>query len=288
MPHILSQEFYNDFNDYTVKVTVPKDFIVWGTGTLQNPEQVLQPHYAQLLKKSKRSDSLIHIITEADLKTQQITAQHPTNTWVFTANNITDVTLAVSDQNEWDASSVKLEDGRRVSVQAAYDAPSTDFEQMVEFGKHAVKWFSEQAPGVPYPFPKLVAVRGHADMEYPMLINDSSHPDNPIFTRFVAEREVAHMYFPFYMGTNQTRFGFMDEGWATTFEYLIGIADLGKAQASENFKRFRVASWINDPSFAHDLPIITPTNLLSRPAMSDNEYGKAALAYLALRDLLGQ
>ncbi len=38
-----SHEFYSDFNDYTVNLHVPKNYIVWGTGTLQNPETVLQP-----------------------------------------------------------------------------------------------------------------------------------------------------------------------------------------------------------------------------------------------------
>src|SRR5690625_4120141 len=37
------QEFYNDFNDYTFSVTVPQNFLVWATGTLQNPKEVLQP-----------------------------------------------------------------------------------------------------------------------------------------------------------------------------------------------------------------------------------------------------
>ena len=38
-----SHEFYSDFNDYTVTVNVPKNYIVWGTGTLQHPEKLLQP-----------------------------------------------------------------------------------------------------------------------------------------------------------------------------------------------------------------------------------------------------
>jgi hypothetical protein len=42
-PHTGSLEFYNDFNDYSLEVTVPKNFIVWSTGTLQNPNEVLQP-----------------------------------------------------------------------------------------------------------------------------------------------------------------------------------------------------------------------------------------------------
>ena len=32
-------EFYNDFNDYDVTVRVPANFVVWGTGTLLNPER---------------------------------------------------------------------------------------------------------------------------------------------------------------------------------------------------------------------------------------------------------
>ena len=34
-------EFYNDFNDYTFQVTAPKNFVVWATGDLLNPDDVL-------------------------------------------------------------------------------------------------------------------------------------------------------------------------------------------------------------------------------------------------------
>jgi hypothetical protein len=123
-------------------------------------------------------------------------------------------------------------------------------------------------------------------MEYPMMVNDNTQED-PDFARFVAEHEIAHTWFPFYMGINETRYGFMDEGWATTFEYLIGTVDLGKDKADEFFKQFRVNYWAQDPSTEEDLPIITPANVLSGAALGNNEYGKAALGYLALKDLLG-
>lgn len=67
-----------------------------------------------------------------------------------------------------------------------------------------------------------------------MMVNDNSTGD-PDFTRFVVEHEIAHTYFPFYMGINETRFGFMDEGWATTLEYLIGVSDLGKENCDSQF-----------------------------------------------------
>lgn len=119
-----------------------------------------------------------------------------------------------------------------------------------------------------------------------MMVNDGSTRDTT-FSRFVMEHEIAHTYFPFYMGINETRYGFMDEGWATTFEYLIGQEDMGKERAAAFFKQFRVNGWIHNPSAVVDLPIITPEDVLSGRAYGPNAYGKAALGYLAVKDLLG-
>ncbi|MFI2743169.1 M1 family metallopeptidase [Zhouia sp. PK063] len=283
-----SQEFYNDFNDYIFSVTVPKNYIVWATGDLQNTDEVLQPKYASLLKKSMTSDEVIKIAHQDELAAKHITTQNDTNTWKWKADNITDVAIAISDHYNWDAASVVVDKktGRRASVQAAYDEKSTDFQEMVSYGQHALDWFSNHYPGVPYPFSKSTIVRGFADMEYPMMVNDNSTPSAE-FTRFVVEHEIAHTYFPFYMGINETRFGFMDEGWATTLEYLIGIADLGKEKATKNYQQFRVNRWANDANMEEDIPIITPTNILSGVAMGNNEYGKASIGYLAMKDLLG-
>lgn len=288
MPYAGSQEFYNNFNDYSFEVTVPKNYIVWATGDLMNPREVLQKKYADLLEQSMTSDEVIRIMTQEDVKNKAVTMQNETNTWKWKADNITDITIATSNQYNWDAGSVVVDSatGRRASFQAAYDAPSKDFKNMVKYGMNTLSWFSNHTPGVPYPFSKMTFVRGYANMEYPMMANDSSN-DDEIFTRFVMQHEVAHTYFPFYMGINETRFAFMDEGWATAFEYFIGIEDLGYEQATENFKRFRVERWSNNTSLELDLPIITPSNIMSGLGAGTNSYGKAALGYLALRDYLG-
>ncbi len=281
-------EFYNDFNDYTVTVNVPKNYIVWGTGTLLNADDVLQPSYANKFKQSLNSDDIVTIASSNDLVTKKITAQNNINAWKWASKNIPDVTFALSDHYVWDASSVIVDKKtqRRASVQAAYIDTAKDFHQMVEFGKHSLNWFSNNWPGKPYPYEKTTIVQGFADMEYPMMVNDNTTPD-PEFSRFVAEHEIAHTWFPFYMGINETRWGFMDEGWATTLELLIGREDLGIKKAEENFKQFRVAGFTADKSAEADVPIITPANVLSGQSLGNNEYGKASLAYLAVKDLLG-
>ena len=282
------QEFYSDFNDYTVSINVPKNYIVWGTGTLQNPDALLQPEFVKRYRQSQTSDQTIRVATREDLVAKKVTTQNAVNTWQFKANNIPDMAFGLSDHFVWDAASVVVDDAskRRAGVNAAYNDTASDYHHVVQYGRHALDWLSHNWPGIPYPYEKTTVFQGYAGMEYPMMANDETYEDTA-FSRFVAEHEIAHTYMPFYMGINETRYGFMDEGWATTFELLIGREDLGVEKAEELFKQFRVEGWISDPSAEEDIPIITPGDVLTGSGLGNNEYGKAALGYLAIKDLLG-
>ena len=135
------------------------------------------------------------------------------------------MTFGLSDHYVWDAASV-IVDAKPSAAPACRPPTPTrpvDFRQSVKIAQYALGWFSNPNnwPGVPYPFPKMTAFQGFADMEYPMMVNDSPQKD-PKFAQFVQDHEIAHTYFPFYMGINESRYAFMDEGWATTFELLIG------------------------------------------------------------------
>lgn len=288
LPHTDRQEFYNDFNDYVFSVKAPKNYVVYATGDLLNPDEVLQPEFASRLKKSYTTDEILHIANEQEMKSGIVTKQYDWNVWKFEAKNISDVCFGLSDHYLWDASSVVVDKktNRRASVQAAYNVKGTDFVNSVKNNQYALDWFSNNWPGVPYPFSKMTAFQGFADMEYPMMCNDSQ-TDDPVFAQLVQDHEVAHTYFPFYMGINETRYAFMDEGWATTFEYLIGIAEHGKEAADNFYKEFRVKHYINDRSTEEDQPIITMSTQVSGAGYGNNSYGKASLSYLALKDLLG-
>src|SRR5205085_11344392 len=132
----------------------------------------------------------------------------------------------------WDASSVIVHDAtkRRASAQSAYNDTARDFQYVVGFARQALDWLSHKWPGIPYPYEKTTVFQGYAGMEYPMMVNDETYEDTT-FSRFVAMHEIAHTYMPFYMGINETRYGFMDEGWATTFELLFNHDKAGKKTA---------------------------------------------------------
>ncbi|PZP51999.1 MAG: aminopeptidase [Pseudopedobacter saltans] len=282
-------EFYNDFNDYKVSVKAPKNYVVWGTGDLLNPDEVLQPEISEKLKKSYKADSTIHIATLGELQAGKVTQQKDWNEWKFAATHITDVCFAIGDHYVWDGASVVVDpqSNKRVSMQAAYNDTTIDFPHAVQWGAYALKSFSTKWPGVAYPYPKMTAVQGQADMEYPMMVNDGTVGKNFRFAQMLQDHEMAHTYFPFYMGINETRYAYMDEGWATTFEYLIGIDEYGKEDADKVYKGFRVNRYIHDPSTEEDQPIISMSTQVSGAGYGNNSYGKASLSYLALKDMLG-
>lgn len=286
LPHSDRQEFYNDFNDYSFSISAPKNYVVWSTGIFQNPEEVLQSEYLKRFQESLKSDKIIHITNVDEMKSGKVTRQNDWNMWKFKADHITDFCFALSNHYVWDASSVQLKT-KRASVQTAYKSGAKDFEQYTEWMRYNLKWFSEKWPGVEYPFPAMTAFQGFADMEYPMMVNDSTIPDDFQDSRLTVDHEVAHTYFPFYMGINETRYAFMDEGWATTLEYLIGIDENGEEAAKKFYQNFRVKRWINDPSTEEDQPVITMSSQVSGAGYGNNSYVKASLSYLALKDYLG-
>lgn len=300
-PFTLGREFNKDFNDYEVEVTLPRDYVVWATGELLNPQEVLQPAIARDLEASRTSDAVVTLAEAADIRAGRVTARGERLTWRWQAAHVPDVAVAISNQYRWQASSVVVDPatGRRAGVEAAYPDSATDFVPMVATAQQALRWASTVYPGVPYPYPKTTIVLGSADEEYPMMVNDGSNignaeaarlPENA-FTGFVATHEILHSWFPFYMGINEKRYPFMDEGWTTAFEYLRNREVLGVETADALFRHFRVEQigWPS-PASGNELPVITPHDSLfgQTPVFAFNQYGKAALGYLALKDLMGE
>ncbi|MET0945399.1 MAG: M1 family peptidase, partial [Flavobacterium sp.] len=109
LPHTDRQEFYNDFNDYTYSVKAPKNYVVYATGDLLNPDEVLQPEVATRLKKSYTANEVMHIANEQEMKSGAVTKQNEWNVWKFEAKNIVDVCFGLSDHYLWDASSVVVD-----------------------------------------------------------------------------------------------------------------------------------------------------------------------------------
>ncbi|MFD2784778.1 M1 family metallopeptidase [Hymenobacter rubripertinctus] len=283
-PYLGSQEFYNDFANFSVDVTVPRNFVVWATGDLTNADQVLTKKYAQRLREAETKDGITSIISEADVKRRDITAsKNPENTWHFEARNVTDFVFATTDHYVWQASSLVVDPAtqRRTRVDAVYNPKHKDFEEVVQFARKTVEAMSYTFPKWPFPYAHETIFDGLDQMEYPMMVND-----NPTSTRedaiTLTDHEIFHTMFPFYMGTNETKYGWMDEGWATIGEWIIsGIID---PKLDDNYG---IAPYAAAADTEVDTPIMTLSTQQTGTAFFLNSYPKPGLGYLYVKDLLG-
>jgi Peptidase family M1 domain len=204
-------EFYNDFVNFDVEITVPENFMVWATGEPQNMTEVLQAKYCEIYNQASISNEIVHVITEEDLKKGDITTQN--NTWKYKATNVSDFAFGVSDHYLWDVTSVVVDKTtkRRTIVGAAYNKTAPNFDKVAEIARETVRSLSEEMPGIPYPFPYITVYHGDFGMEYPMITNVGAEEDYGM-TVYANSHEITHAYFPFYVGTNETKNGWLDEG----------------------------------------------------------------------------
>ncbi len=209
-PYLGQGEFYLDYGNYNLSVTVPAGYIVAATGALANASQVLTPTQIARLAKAAKSDTTIAIITAAELASG---AARPTKsgtaTWKFVAKDVRDAVWAASPDYQWDASSYKN------SLAMAYYRPSAavNWHDAADQARMSIQEYSER--WYPYPWPQISAVEGPiSGMEYPMLAMETKSQD--VYDLYnVVTHEIGHMWYPMIVGSNERMHMWQDEGFNT-------------------------------------------------------------------------
>jgi hypothetical protein len=156
-----------------------------------------------------------------------------------------------------------------------------DYFEVVNYARKTVETMSYQFPKWPYPYPHETVFDGLDQMEYPMMVNDNPLEETADAIE-LTDHEIFHTMFPFYMGTNETKYGWMDEGWATIAEWLISPVIDPKIVDT-----YGVGPTQNSAGNEQDAPIMTLTPQLTGIAKFTDSYPKPALAYLYVKDMLG-
>ncbi len=280
------QEFYNDFSDYDVKITVPKNFVVWATGRLQNIKQVFRPQIVKRYHDVFQTESIVHIITESDIRQQLVTAGNDSNTFHFKAVHVPDFAFATSDHYLWDATHLNVKPDRDVLIAAAYPKDAGNFDRVAEIAKKSVRYYSAEMPAVPFPYPSLTVFNGGGGMEYPMMVNEGA----PMLWRstvHVTSHEIAHTYFPFMMGINERKYAWMDEGWATMLPFAL------QQRMAKGYDPIAgtVERYLRIAGTEYDVPMIVPTIMYgsnARMSYRNASYNRPGIAYYLLEQLIGK
>ncbi len=270
-------EFYLEYGNFDYEVTLPAGYIVAGTGTLQNPLEVLTATQRARLAAAIKSDSISHIITEQDLSSGAARPRKDgTLTWKFRAENVRDVAWAASPEYLWDVSAWK-----GIAANAYYrpSAKATwkDAADMSRFSiqEYSTKWF-------PYPYPQISAIEGPVSgMEYPMVAMEArDETKEGLYS--VVTHEIGHMWYPMIVGSDERRYAWMDEGF-NTFINIFSEEDYFKRDDSKRRKGEAQFVLLNDQSSTAQ-PIITPANRYKTDGnLGSLAYVKPAMALYFLR-----
>ena len=277
-------EFYNDFGDFEVKIKVPERYVVWATGILKNSAEVLEETYLERYRLAQNSDKIVHIIDSTDAD-GEVTLSNSHNTWHYSAQDVSDFAFGLSDHYLWDATSLVVDDDtreRRVLINAAYDRNSDDFYKVAAIAREAIDYMSQRIPSVPFPFPVITVFNGLSGMEYPMMVNDASKSEMNETIKLTSH-EVLHSYFPFYVGTNETKYAWMDEGLTTFGDYLIFC----EIVSPESAQFYYTEDYRRHMGNTSDSPLFVCSEYLKEPPYDYNSYVKAALFFSVLKDYLG-
>ncbi len=278
-------EFYNDYGNYEVDITVPSNYQVWSSGLLQNAEQILSEKYLALLKMATKSDTIIHIIGIIDRQENKITKQAQKHCWKFKAENLPDFAFALSNKYLWDATSIQI-NGKRVLINSVYNPKSENFRSVADISRKTIDFYSNVAPAIPYPYYTLTVFNGEKNgMEFPGIINDQEEK-SMLETMLITTHEIAHSYFPFLVGTNEQEYAWMDEGLAS----IIGISALANVSGIGEAQILKMANQKytdQGASLAVDIPLMSGTHHLGDFTSGFSTYVRPIAAFNLLLEYLG-
>jgi hypothetical protein len=225
LPYWGAGEFYCEYGDVDYAVTVPASHILMGSGELLNPQEVFTAEQLRRWNAAKLSDQTVAIRSEAEVTDPKSRPAKDQLTWKFRMKNTRDVAWASSKAFVLDAARINLPSGKKamaVSAQPVESNGQDSYGRGVEYVKASVEHYSAQ--WFEYPYPMAVNIASNVSgMEYPGIVFCGWNATGSNAWG-VIDHEFGHTWFPMIVGSNERKFGWMDEGLNTFINGLSSAA----------------------------------------------------------------
>jgi hypothetical protein len=222
LPYMGLGEFYCEYGNFDYYITAPAEMIVYGSGDLQNPSQMLTSQQIKRLALAANSDKTVTIIgaDEAGKASTRLSSKGNL-TWHFKMNNTRDVAFAAGKGMIWDASKINLPSGRKALAMSCYPVESmgdSAWTRSTEYLKNSIEIYSKNF--FEYPWNVAVSSAGiTSGMEYPgMIFNKYTVTKARLW--FLIAHEIGHNWFPMIVGSNERKYMWQDEGLNTYINYI--------------------------------------------------------------------
>ncbi len=239
-PYLGASEFYLEYGNFDVNITAPASHIVVAGGELQNPESVLTAQQLKRYEEAKKSDGTVMLRSPEEVNDINSRPKAATLTWHYTLNNARDFAWASSKAFIWDAAKINLPGGKTALAMSAYPAESKGnrgWGRSTEYIKGSVENYSKR--WLPYPYPAAVNVAGVVSgMEYPGIVFCSYlSKTSGLFA--TTDHEFGHTWFPMIIGSNERKYGWMDEGFCM-FINSLSDDDFNSGEYKKNERPLQV------------------------------------------------
>ena len=231
LPYIGPSEFYLEYGDYDFSITAPATHIVVASGDLQNAAEVLTATQLKRMADAKNSDATVVVRSESEV-TEPSSRPKTTGTltWKYKMLNARDVSWSSSKSFIWDAAKINLAGGNKALAQSLYPVESkgtNKWTRATEFTKASIENYSKRWFQYPYPVATNVA-SNVSGMEYPGIVFCGSNAAGADLFG-VTDHEFGHTWFPMIVGSNERKYGWMDEGF-NTFINSLALKDFNKGE----------------------------------------------------------
>ncbi len=280
MPYLDQGEFYSEFGSFDVKITVPENYVVAATGTLQEEKEKEwlkgREQYTwvpgQVKEKNKYGQiRTVHILYPA--------SAIATKTLTFRQDKIHDFAWFADKRFIVKQDTCLLPSGKIIQVGAYYTpAYRSAWDSALTYAKAAVRFYSTAVGEYPYAVVSVVQGPGSfgGGMEYPTITVLSPYARGESLDGLIAH-EIGHNWFYGALASNEREYPWMDEGINTYYERQYLEARYGRRYKGENELYYRQVISRNDQ------PIATPSERFSDINYGLIAYNKTAdwLQYLA-------
>jgi len=259
----IGREFHGVWGDFNVNITIDKDYIIGGTGYLQNPEDIGYNYGDEGPKGKKGKKGKL--------------------TWKFKAPMVHDFTWAADPDYIHDK--VTANDGTVLHfLYQDNDSIKENWKNLQPKTEQILEFFNENIG--PYPYEQYSVIQGgDGGMEYGMstLITGERKFGSLVG---VTAHEMAHSWFQFILATNEAQHEWMDEGFTSFISSEAMNVVMGENKENPHSGSYRGYTYLANSGV--EQPMTTHADRYNvNQAYSITAYAKGAVFLAQLEYLLG-
>jgi hypothetical protein len=279
MPYLDQGEFYSEYGNYKVNISLPSAYVVGATGVLQSQDEY----------DAYRD---IGAFNKVGSNKYDPPPGKASKTLAYSATDVHDFAWFADKDFIIQYDTLQLSSGKVIDV-FSYHQPNGNafWKNSTGYIKDAVlnysAWIGE------YPYPVVAAVEGPRNlmsggMEYPMITHITSPDADEKRLDAVITHEVGHNWFYSLLGSNEREHAWMDEGINSYYQFRY---EAEKYKANSIFGNMIPSSFQSKPadeflgmvySALSRMPMPQPIETPSASFKSKEEYGKTVYIKAAI------